>query len=143
MNDLLIEHPSGYMLIHMDNFFPCTLSKFKMVLKTIKMAWSHEEELIEQLKDYFNERLEEIELMCDSYSKDYYEYTQKRADTERLIEKRKHPNGIPLTEYEMSEAKRNLSEYKRIERESLDGLKRCRKDKEYFKKYLRQLGVKE
>ena len=54
---LYISWETGYMNIDMDQFFPCTKTKFNKLLKIIEMDWRHCKELKETLKVYFQERI--------------------------------------------------------------------------------------
>ena len=52
----------GNMTIYLDKFFPCSLTKFKKLMKVVKMDFSHEEELKAKLKIYFQNRISALKM---------------------------------------------------------------------------------
>ena len=89
-NDLYIKWETGYMNIHMDFFFPCSQQRFKKLLKVIALDWQHEDELKETLKVYFQNRIADLVELRKENGKKYFDFKQKAADTQRMIQSRKH-----------------------------------------------------
>ncbi len=139
MNDLYIEWETGHMNIHMDFFFPCNIQRFKKLLKIIKLDWQHEEELKEKLKVHFQNRISALVDLWKENSRKYYDFKQKAADTTSLIESRKHPNGLPVSKDELKQAKIDLKEYTAAYKKALADVKRNKRFKEQFEKYLESL----
>ena len=139
MNDLYIEWETGHMNIHMDFFFPCNIQRFKKLLKIIKLDWQHEEELKEKLKVHFQNRISALVDLWKENSRKYYDFKQKAADTTSLIESRKHPNGLPVSKDELKKAKIDLKEYTEAYKKALADVKRNKRFKEQFEKYLESL----
>ena len=139
MNDLYIEWETGHMNIHMDFFFPCNIQRFKKLLKIIKLDWQHEEELKEKLKVHFQNRISALVDLWKENSRKYYDFKQKAADTTSLIESRKHPNGLPVSKDELKQAKIDLKEYTAEYKKALADVKRNKRFKEQFEKYLESL----
>lgn len=139
MNDLYIEWETGHMNIHMDFFFPCNIQQFKKLLKIIKLDWQHEEELKEKLKVHFQNRISALVDLWKENSRKYYDFKQKAADTTSLIESRKHPNGLPVSKDELKQAKIDLKEYTAAYKKALADVKRNKRFKEQFEKYLESL----
>lgn len=54
---LSIRWDTGYMNIVKDSFFPCSVDRFKKLLKVIDLDWKHDDSLKEELKVYFQERI--------------------------------------------------------------------------------------
>lgn len=141
MNDLYITYNNGRgeMLIHMDYFFPCSQARFKKLLKIIALDWQHEAELKEKLKVHFQNRIADLVELWKGNSRKYYDSKQKDADTARLIESRKHPNGLPVSKDELKQAKADLKEYRESWKKALADAKRNKKFKEQFEQYLELL----
>ena len=127
------------MNIHMDFFFPCNIQRFKKLLKIIKLDWQHEEELKEKLKVHFQNRISALVDLWKENSRKYYDFKQKAADTTSLIESRKHPNGLPVSKDELKQAKIDLKEYTAAYKKALADVKRNKRFKEQFEKYLESL----
>lgn len=139
MEDLYIEWETGHMNIHMDFFFPCSVQKFKRLLKIIVLDWKHEDELKEKLKVHFQNRISALVNLWKENSKKYYDNKQKAADTNSLIESRKHPNGLPVSKDELKQAKADLKEYTAAYKKALSDAKANKRFKEQFEKYLELL----
>lgn len=99
------------MNIHMDFFFPCSQQRFKKLLKVIALDWQHEDELKETLKVYFQNRIADLVELKKENGKKYFDFKQKAADTQRMIQSRKHPNGVSLSKEELKQARADLQEY--------------------------------
>lgn len=107
MNDLHIEwKPGGWngkesrgeMNIHMDKFFPCSMEKFKKLLKVIALDWEHEEAIRETLKNYFQNRIPKLPDEAEALQKKAAEYREKAKEAKRLFNrerKRIHNGGKP------------------------------------------------
>lgn len=139
MEDLYIEWETGHMNIHMDFFFPCSVQKFKRLLKIIVLDWKHEDELKEKLKVHFQNRISALVDLWKENSKKYYDNKQKTADTNNLIESRKHPNGLPVSKDELKQAKADLKEYTAAYKKALSDAKANKLFFEPFEKYLELL----
>lgn len=110
-NNLYIKWETGYMNIYMDFFFPCSQQRFKKLLKVIALDWQHEDELKETLKIYFQNRIADLVELQKENGKKYFDFKQKAADTQRMIQSRKHPNGVSLSKEELKRARADLKEY--------------------------------
>ena len=110
-NNLYIKWETGYMNIYMDFFFPCLQQRFKKLLKVIALDWQHEDELKETLKIYFQNRIADLVELQKENGKKYFDFKQKAADTQRMIQSRKHPNGVSLSKEELKRARADLKEY--------------------------------
>lgn len=139
MDDLCIQWETGHMIIHMDSFFPCGIQKFKKVLKVIELDWRHEKELKEILKVNFQNRIPALVELWKENSKKYYDFKQKEADTTRLIEIRKYPNGLPISKDELKQTKADLRKYKAAWKKALTDAKSNKHFKEQIERYLELL----
>lgn len=139
MNDLYItwNYGRGQMTIHMDQFFPCTMQKFKKLLKIIELDWQHEDELKQTLKVYFQNRIPKLPGESAAKKKEAAEYRAKAKEakvafnTER---KRIRNGGKPPyfnTKFD-AEYQNNRYFAQQAEAEA----KRLLKSKEQFEKYL-------
>lgn len=135
-NDLYIKWETGYMNIHMDFFFPCSQQRFKKLLKVIALDWQHEDELKETLKVYFQNRIADLVELRKENGKKYFDFKQKAADTQRMIQSRKHPNGVPLSKEELKQARADLKKYTSSYKKALSDANSNLKFKERIEKHL-------
>lgn len=135
-NDLYIKWETGYMNIHMDFFFPCSQQRFKKLLKVIALDWQHEDELKETLKVYFQNRIADLVELRKENGKKYFDFKQKAADTQRMIQSRKHPNGVSLSKEELKQARADLKEYTFSYKKALSDANSNLKFKERIEKHL-------
>ncbi len=135
-NDLYIKWETGYMNIHMDFFFPCSQQRFKKLLKVIALDWQHEDELKETLKVYFQNRIADLVELRKENGKKYFDFKQKAADTQRMIQSRKHPNGVSLSKEELKQARVDLQEYTFSYKKALSDANSNLKFKEKIEKHL-------
>lgn len=135
-NDLYIKWGTGYMNIHMDFFFPCSQQRFKKLLKVIALDWQHEDELKETLKVYFQNRIADLVELRKENGKKYFDFKQKAADTQRMIQSRKHPNGVSLSKEELKQARADLQEYTFSYKKALSDANSNLKFKEKIEKHL-------
>lgn len=135
-NDLYIKWETGHMNIHMDFFFPCSQQRFKKLLKVIALDWQHEDELKETLKVYFQNRIADLVELRKENGKKYFDFKQKAADTQRMIQSRKHPNGVSLSKEELKQARVDLQEYTFSYKKALSDANSNLKFKEKIEKHL-------
>lgn len=135
-NDLYIKWETGYMNIHMDFFFPCSQQRFKKLLKVVALDWQHEDELKETLKVYFQNRIADLVELRKENGKKYFDLKQKAADTQRMIQSRKHPNGVSLSKEELEQARADLQEYTFSYKKALSDANSNLKFKEKIEKHL-------
>lgn len=135
-NDLYIKWETGYMNIHMDFFFPCSRQQFKKLLKVIALDWQHEDELKKTLKVYFQNRIADLVELRKENGKKYFDFKQKAADTQRMIQSRKHPNGVSLSKEELKQARADLKEYTSSYKKALSDANSNLKFKERIEKHL-------
>lgn len=112
MNDLYISWDffdtrlftpvKGNMMIHLNNFFPCSLAKFKKLLKVIEMD-SNDKELKEELKIYFQNRISALR-------EDIKDSEKAAAGLARKVETGKYQNGVMIPKYKMKEYSRQYQD---------------------------------
>jgi hypothetical protein len=120
----------------MDFFFPCSQQRFKKLLKVIALDWQHEDELKETLKVYFQNRIADLVELKKENGKKYFDFKQKAADTQRMIQSRKHPNGVSLSKEELKQARADLQEYTFSYKKALSDANSNLKFKEKIEKHL-------
>jgi hypothetical protein len=120
----------------MDFFFPCSQQRFKKLLKVIALDWQHEDELKETLKVYFQNRIADLVELRKENGKKYFDFKQKAADTQRMIQSRKHPNGVSLSKEELEQARADLQEYTFSYKKALSDANSNLKFKEKIEKHL-------
>lgn len=136
MEDLYIKWETGYMNIHMDFFFPCSQQRFKKLLKVIALDWQHEDELKETLKVYFQNRISDLVELRKENGKKYFDFKQKAADTQRMIQSRKQPNGVSLSKEELKQARADLKDIQSAAKQALSDANSNLKFKNWFEKQL-------
>lgn len=136
MEDLYIKWETGYMNIHMDFFFPYSQQRFKKLLKVIALDWQHEDELKETLKVYFQNRISDLVELRKENGKKYFDFKQKAADTQRMIQSRKHPNGVSLSKEELKQARADLKDIQSAAKQALSDANSNLKFKNWFEKQL-------
>jgi post-segregation antitoxin (ccd killing protein) len=136
MEDLYIKWETGYMNIHMDFFFPCSQQRFKKLLKVIALDWQHEDELKETLKVYFQNRISDLVELQKENGKKYFDFKQKAVDTQRMIQSRKHPNGVSLSKEELKQARADLKDIQSAAKQALSDANSNLKFKNWFEKQL-------
>lgn len=137
MEDLYIKWETGYMNIHMDFFFPCSQQRFKKLLKVIALDWQHEDELKETLKVYFQNRISDLVELRKENGKKYFDFKQKAADTQRMIQSRKHPNGVSLSKEELKQARADLKDIQSAAKQALSDANSNLKFKNWFEIIIR------
>ena len=135
-NYLHIRWETGYMTIVLDAFFPCSMEKLKKLLKVVELDWEHRNDLIEKLKVHFQERKAECETLHQDYGKQYFDAKQRTADLTRLVENRKHPNGLPLKRDEWEQANKDLKRSKADVTNYLTRAKAYKRNIERFERHI-------
>ena len=111
----------------------------KKLLKVIDLDFSHRDEHINTLNDYFNEKVETLEARRVASGKKYLDYKQKASDQETMVKDKKKPNGVKLSKEELEKAKEDLKYYKAFSSDSLSDYNRCERQKNQFKEHLKIL----
>jgi hypothetical protein len=128
------------MEIYMDKFFPCEQARFKKLLKIISLDWAHEEELKEELKVYFQNRIPNLPKEAEAKKREAAEYKRKAAEAKKALnaEKKRIRSGgdPPYLEFRYdSEYRNNKYLAQEAEREA----KKLLKSKQSFEKYLESM----
>lgn len=136
MDDLYIRYDNGEMLIHMNDFFPCSQLRLNKLLKAIELDWQHETELKEKLKVHFQNKITESENLRQSSGREHLSWRQKEADTNAIVATKKFPNGLPLSKDELKQKKEDLRYYKAMARATLSQFKQHERNKAQYQKNL-------
>nr|UWI29373.1 MAG: minor capsid protein 2 [Bacteriophage sp.] len=139
MDDLYIKWETGKMVIHLNNFFPTSQARLKKLVKIIRLDWQHCDELIEKLKVYFQDKIPESETDFQTYGKKYMDFKQRVADTGRMVDSRKRPDGVPLSKDELKAEKDRLKDYRGWERDYLQKAKKAQRAKKQYLEHLEYL----
>ena len=129
MGNRVHEHSHGFLL----SVFTTAVQK---LLKVIALDWQHEDELKETLKVYFQNRIADLVELRKENGKKYFDFKQKAADTQRMIQSRKHPNGVSLSKEELKQARADLQEYTFSYKKALSDANSNLKFKEKIEKHL-------
>ncbi len=139
MDDLHIKWETGRMVNHLENFFPTSQARLKKLVKIIRLDWQHSDELIEKLKVYFQEKIPESEAEFQRCGKKYMDFKQRVADTGRMVQSKKRPNGVPLTKEELKAEKERLKDYREWEKDYLRQTKKHQQEKKQYLEHLEYL----
>lgn len=120
--NITIKYDNGQMTIHMESFFPTSQTRLKKLLKIIDLDYRNQDEIIQTMQQYFQDRVQELEEKSIILK-------NKVDDKEKIITSRKYPSGIYLTKDKLKVEKASLSSYKH----EYNG---CVKQKEAFVKHL-------
>lgn len=112
---IFIKFERGGMEIYINEFFPCSQARFNKLFKVVReFAWlNNVQELIAQLELNFRKRISESEAAGKDQARKYLAAMQECSDCERMVESRKHPNGVPLKKEELKEIRERLKGAKR------------------------------
>ena len=134
-----IKWYSGDMTIILDQFFPCTMAKYHLLLKTIDLDWENKNKIKAVLKGYFQNRIlklpEESELKMQESEK----YSKKVAEFRILIreEKRRAKKEGVMPDVRIFQDA--IDEYKFFAQDYKKEAQRILKSKPTFEKYIELL----
>lgn len=100
------------------------------------MDYIHQDEILQDMQQYFENKVNELENRRISSGKKTLEYKQKIADLTAIIEAKKHPNGVRMTKEELDKAREDRKHFKAVQAGCLSEFNRCIKQKERFLKHL-------
>lgn len=141
-NEMHIRWDTGSMDIHMTAFFPCSTVKLNKLLKVIDLDWMHREELILQLKTFFEEIIPAKDFAFKEYAKAYQDAHQKIVDLSAIVTSKRLPNGVYINKGQFETFKKELKKAKTDERNYKIRALNCKKDKEKYEKLLENLKKK-
>ena len=140
MNILRIEWKTGYLMIDPAFFFPCSLHKFKKVLKLIDLDWNDDAEQSRAfLKNYFQNQIEELTNLHAVSIKRHSDKLQLVESARQRVRTKAHPNGAKLSSNELSFWRNARDQAKEEARQMLLDAGKAEKDKQQFEKLLEEL----
>lgn len=137
--DMIIKYENGQMTIHMNAFFPTSQARLKKLLKVVDMDFEHREDHIKLMEQFFNDKVTELEEKKVSSGKKALEAKQKASDLSKVIESKKHPNGVRLTKDELEKVKedyKHMNAVYAVYAGSLSTFNKSVRQKEQFLKHL-------
>lgn len=134
--DIQIKYDNGQMNIHMDAFFPTSQARLKKLLKVVDLDFEHRDEIIQTMQQFFQDKVKELEERRINSGKKAVDYKQKIADTNAIIESRKHPNGVKLTKDELTDIKEQNKHFKAVYAGCSSDFNRSIRQKDLFLKHL-------
>lgn len=112
--DLTIQYDRGQITIHLENFLPASQVNLKKLLKINELDWKHDKENLKQVIDYCKKRIEDEQQRKKNASEKYVKNHQPMLDTTRIVENKKMPNGVQLTNEELKTKKEELRHLKAV-----------------------------
>lgn len=134
--NITIKYDKGQMDIRMNEFFPTSQTRLKKLLNVVALDYIHQDEILQDMQQYFENKVNELENRRISSGKKTLEYKQKIADLTAIIEAKKHPNGVRMTKEELDKAREDRKHFKAVQAGCLSEFNRCIKQKERFLKHL-------
>nr|DAW16469.1 MAG TPA: hypothetical protein [Caudoviricetes sp.] len=134
--DIQIKYGNGQMNIHMAAFFPTSQVRLKKLLKVVDLDFEHRDEIIQTMQQFFQDKVKELEEKRTSSGKKAVDYKQKIADTNAIIESRKHSNGVKLTKDELADMKEQNKHFKAVYAGCASEFNRSIRQKDLFLKHL-------
>lgn len=125
---LSIRWDTGSMDIRMDSFFPCSIDRFKKLLKVIDLDWKNCDTLKETLKVYFQQKIHALKEQRVQLAAEYANQKQAVSDLETLVKTRKKPVGVYLTKPELQKAREDLTAAKEQWRTTYRAYKKATSD---------------
>lgn len=92
-NIMYVKWDTGHMNIVLQNFFPCSVAKFKKLLKVIALDWENCDRLIEDLKVYFQNQITVCGETAKQSAQDYSRLKTQVSDLEVMVKTRKKARG--------------------------------------------------
>lgn len=135
-NIMYVKWDTGHMNIVLRKFFPCSVAKFKKLLKVIALDWENCDRLIEDLKVYFQNQIVECGETAKQSARDYGHLKTQVSDLEIMVKTRKKPVGVYLTKAELEKAQKDLS---RCRKQTADALSSYKQNTANVKKFQRLL----
>lgn len=88
---LNIKWNTGYMTLHCELFFPCSAEKMRFLIKkVIPLAlYAHQEEVFQELHDYFIDRIQRTEAAVDETKKIHGENSKEHKRCLQVLKKLK------------------------------------------------------
>lgn len=134
--NITIKYDNGQMDVKMNEFFPTSQARLKKLLNVVALDYIHQDEILQDMQQFFENKVNELEERRIRSGKKTLEYKQKVVDLTAIIESRKHPNGVKLTKDELSKAREDRKYFKAVQAGCLSEFNRCIKQKEQFLKHL-------
>lgn len=135
MTDTLhIGWGTGYLNIYMKQFFPCSATDYKKLLKLIDLYGSGDEHQI--INDFFRQSIADKEQERLEKTKEYWEWREKELSMQVIVNSKKLPNGLPIRDKEQLKFyKEYRKEYGANKRACERKAKKAAKDREWFQNH--------
>lgn len=116
------NYGAGHMILHCDNFFPCTKSNLK---KIINLADDYNVTL--DIYKYIKWRISSEKGDLHSLKCEFPETHQEMCDLQHVVDDKKHANGLPVTKEEMKVLKGELKDLKKTVKSMVQDIKETEK----------------
>ena len=139
MDDMTIKTPNGHMMIRLNQFFPATIKDLNKLIKIISLDRENSLNLLQQLKIFIPAKMDALHEKNKYNARTYMECRQIRIDLESEISSGKYTNGVTIPKEELETKKKDVKQYKKLEKDALNSFEKCKKDIAKLKKNLEVL----
>lgn len=116
----------GSIAIVMDEFFPCSKTKIKKLLKLVNFS-DCSQDLVKQIEGFLSSQLLKFKSQAKQYSNDYLSHHQNVTDLSEIIESGRYPNGVQVRPNELRGLKQDLCQEKSDTNKALRAFKHIKK----------------
>lgn len=92
-----------------------------------------------KIESLLSRKIPESEAEFQRCGKKYMDFKQRAADTGRMVQSKKRPNGVPLTKEELKVEKERLKNYREWEKDYLRQTKKHQQEKKQYLEHLEYL----
>ena len=131
---LQIKWNTGSATIVLNEFFPCSVQRFRKRLKLVEMDWDNEDSIKEKLKVYFQEQSEELTNLHAVEGKRYLAKRQLVIDAQERVKTKKHPNGVRLSKDKLDFWRQTVKDAKDEAATALKAANQLNRDKQQLEK---------
>ena len=134
-----IKWYSGGMTIILDKFFPCTMAKYRLLLKTIPLDYANESMIRDVLKSYFQNKILKLPEEAEAKMKESERCSKKVAEFKIRIREEKRKAKKEGVMPDIRFLQNTLDEYRFFVQDRKREAQRIIKSKPTFEKYIELL----
>lgn len=127
------------MTLCLNEFFPTTGEKIQLLMKTIRLDWDNEEQIISDILNYLHEELPRLEGLIKESANSFMDARQKQIDYTAMANDKKKPNGVRLTKEELQQVRKNRDSWKQKAQSFKNAFNCYKRTKERISKNIEQI----
>lgn len=134
-----IKWYTGSMTIILDKFFPCTMAKYRLLLKTIALDYANESMIKDVLKSYFQNKILKLPEEAEAKMKESEKCSKKVAEFKNRIREEKQRAKKEGVMPDIRYLQDTLDDYRFFVQDYKKEAQRIIKSKPTFEKYIELL----